>query len=137
MPTTVKKSQSGGDLIVAPEEVSIRGSNIVVIGGQYRVGGIDVEMEEPEYRYRAMKNDTHGHSIEGHLVRSRSTGKVSVLVDEVIDDGADEPFQFKGSPYEPIANLFYAYLPAGNNDLSKANVVVYRIEGPQKEKARG
>jgi hypothetical protein len=66
--------------------------------------------------------------LNATLVRQRSSGEISVFVDEMLANGTDRFFDFRpDGPVEPICGLLYADVPANATNFDNVTITVYRI----------
>lgn len=96
---------------------------VTVRAGKAVWGGEDVSL--PEDKSYVVSEDQSSRTIMGYLVRDTASGEATVLVDEVATD--DAPFQFTGSAYTPICQLFSIELPGGAASIEDASARVYRV----------
>lgn len=64
------------------------------------------------------------------LVRERQSGDVTVVVDECLHDGVDQPYQFQGSPYEPLHVLAVGDVPSECADATQGTWTVWHVVAP-------
>jgi hypothetical protein len=105
--------------------VSVEGLTITVGAGEFNCAGTPFELsEDTEYEVepRGVK-----FGVSGYLARSRSSGDVVVLVDEV---SAGEPVYDSSdpaAPYELMILLFTAIIPPEVSSLDNVEVRVTRV----------
>lgn len=112
--------------------VEVSGLNITVKAGSMVIAGKPVVLSKDT----VYKASTHAQLswLRGFLVRERTTGNVTVLVDEYVVDGEDSPFEFLPTcPYDPLYALYAAKVPSGTTDLANADFTLFR-HVPPKEK---
>ena len=116
-------SQHRVSLVVTAERAALHvgAGSVVVSGIEYALSS------EQTYTLttRALRTQ-----VIGYLVRNRDSGAVAVLVDEIVTDGADVPFDFAGSRWEQLHMLYSFAVPANVDDLTDLAIDVWTIEAP-------
>lgn len=112
--------------------VTASGMKIVVHPGEFVVGRkAGVIVEEQEFEVTKRNEDV---CVYGYIVENRKTGELSLLVDEVVKDGRDEPVCFGDTPFSLVFNLFYVLVPGRAESLNDFVLTITRMVIPGKDK---
>ena len=65
--------------------------------------------------------------VSGYLVFDRDEEDVTILIDEVVGDGVDEPYDFAASQYDVILVLFNVTVPAAATTLEDLDLIVSHV----------
>jgi len=107
------------DLTVTPKGVTV-GQGSWVLRGQKVVLEADAV-----WSHRSRAKDVQ---VIAYLVRHTGTQAISVLVDEIVEDGADFPYSFDIGPYEELWKLWYLKIPGGTSDLTALEGICFRTK---------
>lgn len=135
MPTTETMTRSDGSILV-DVPVSVEGLTVKTKDSEVRWNGEDYSLSDFE---GVVGPDAECLTyVSGYLVFDRDAERMTILIDEVVADDEDEPFDFTESAYDVILNLFNVTIPAGASTLEDLNVIVARvleaeIDAPRKE----
>lgn len=104
----IKDSPRFGDMDIALQ-VSVSGDAITVSSGTFSIAGRTYHLEE-DVRTVVSADATDSKKVIGWLVTPKgdSTGSADLVVDEILSDGVDEPYDFDhpASAYVAIFKLF-------------------------------
>lgn len=101
------------------------GMTLTVRAGDFTIVGQEYQLEDDEIF--VVRADVDNYTdIFGYLVKD-VTGKVRLLVDEVVHDGEDEPFDVSASEYTPLLFIFNVRVPAQATSLDDEELVVRRF----------
>lgn len=104
-------------------KVSVSGMVVSVEAGSFRINGVENKLLEDEH----CKITAHPEYKTGVLASLvLADGVARVLLDEVVKDGVDQPFNLKDSGYTLLISLFDCIVPAGATDLNDVDVRVRR-----------
>jgi len=112
--------------------VEVSGMTVTVKSGSVKVAGKDFVLAK-DVTYTA---STHAQLswLRGFIVKERTTGAVTILVDEYVVDGEDSPFEFLPTcPYDPLYALYSVKVSASTTDLANADLILYRHVPPQEK----
>lgn len=103
--------------------VSLQGMNFTIEAGGAKIMGVQHSFLAHSLAIHADADDSS--HVYGWLVRAKSDGAVSVLIDEVVLDGVDEPYLFgDASLYLPVVLIFSMDLPAATTALDDPAVTI-------------
>jgi len=110
-------------------EVTKGGMDVTIAAGNFRVAGVDYALGE-DYVFTAT-NRPEESSIVATLAFDTGESKVAVVVDELVkdpDDGWDDLYDWKGSQYTRIHNLWIlSRVPGGTTTLDDVKLEVFHI----------
>ena len=136
---TVMRTKSGRDKRkegrppfhnIAPE-VEIDGLTVVVKATDFRLAAVDYSLAEDQ-EFDVTPDANSAQHVTGYLVEEVSSGSALLLVDEVVLDGEDTPYDFDGD-YRMLHPLYWFQVPAGVESLADVEVRVHWIQAPEEE----
>jgi len=105
-----------------------------------RQDGLNVEVEKgpftfmdeetvlpDDFMYTAVPDAEYDVSVMGYLARPKGGGDALVVVDEVVQDGVDQPSMW--TEHDPIRCIFRTIVHPGATDLD-VNVTYYEMPRP-------
>lgn len=104
------------------------GMIITVKAGTLRIIGRDVVFTE-DFGHEVPSSSVERY-LKGFLVRNKTTDEITVVVDEILLDGTDEPFDFKTSDYESLMTLYEMAIPADTVSLEALELKTFAQVDP-------
>lgn len=109
-------------------DVSYTGLDITVHAGSFLVEGQSYDLLEDQ-TYTVQADGTYNSSVWGYLVQDVSDSSIHVLVDRVLDNGADVFYKIDGSLYKSLARLWTVEVAAGATDLESTSIrVLHKVD---------
>lgn len=116
MPTTIRTVGGKNGEAALDLAVTVSGMVITVPAGAFINQGHNyVLASDQNYSVGASAQPRY---LEGYLVKVVSTGALDVLVDEIVLDGVDVPYNFGDGTYEVLHRLFDIHVPENTIDLA-------------------
>ena len=124
MNITIVESRSAQDSQAL--EIEQSGMVLTLKAGTLKIAGEDLTIEE-DFTHTVDSNPDHPTELIGYLVKNKSDGALNFLVDEIVDDGVDEPYKFPpDGPYDLVCPLFDIKMLQGVSTLDDATAIIYR-----------
>jgi hypothetical protein len=131
MPITTITTLSDGSLLV-DVPVSVDGLTVDTEEATVRWGDDDYSLGS--FSSDVTPDATDPTFVCGYLVYDTVSEEMAVLIDEVVADDVDVPYEFSGSPYTVITTLFSFTLPAEATSLDGVDIAVCRIAATPSQK---
>jgi hypothetical protein len=125
MPITTITTLSDGSLLV---DVSVSVDGLTVDTEEATVRWGDDDYSLGSFSSDVTPDATDPTLVCGYLVYDTVAEEMAVLIDEVVADDVDVPYEFSGSPYTVITTLFSFTLPAEATSLDGVDIAVCKIE---------
>lgn len=107
--------------------VSVNGMLITVGSGDFHYCGEALTLSD-DAEYVVTPDATYDTVLLASLVKGPAPAfEVSVVVDEVLQDGADRPFDLNDSEYQTLGRLFSCSIPAGATSLDDVTISVRQV----------
>lgn len=136
MPVTNQTTYAKPDRAALELPVTVNGIVITVGKGGFKFHGEDLTLDD-DVEFTVTVDPTNDTAVLAYLVKVIADGSVDVVVDEVVSDGVDVPFNFKGSPYELLTRIFFCEVPAAAADLSAVDITAIRVEARPEPVVKG
>jgi len=109
------------------------GMDITVKAGSFRIKGQDFTLAEDEV-FTAVADATYDTAVVGYLCQDLNNGgQLALVVDEVLQDGADTPARWDSTAYKSLVPAFIVNVPAGATTLDDVVVTARKLVDPDAE----
>lgn len=102
------------------------GMTITVEAGSFTIASVGYTLATDQ-NFIATADPTNDTVACGYLVKEISTGDIELMVDEVVMDGVDTPFDLDDGTYQLLHNLFAIKVPTGVANLDTETMEATKI----------
>lgn len=124
--TTAKPEVHALDLAVTVEAPM----DIRVGAGAFKIEGTDYEFDA-DHVHTCTADPTDTTMVVGWIQKDKASGNVELVIDEVVQDGADQQYQPDRATKLLLHRLFQILVPAAATSITNETLRVARIIAPE------